>query len=336
MSREDMNNHAGRLPSYEELIKLVELAENIEERLDNGWRRFVILLSGMLVGLTVFTYSIILFLSRAPSSSSSLLYLQLGTGSVILFLLLLILAPRGARRYVSEARAYAEATDLLREVYSLLSYDALSVVQRAEVEVRMSRLKLPGKTHSGLFVIFPGLRREFDRAGEIARDRSGEVWKEHRLERHLIDQLRSFYGLENVLSNPTTNGVTVDAVVRDEAAGCIIDLLYFRSTGLILQRLVRSQERLARFKNSFEDDTLKAVTVCVVYDGVKSEELRIMRRLRDAQQEARESMVRESMDRSKSMYWGERFAITVFSESLFFSIPAERFAKELELARKRA
>ena len=244
MSREDMNERVEGPLDYKEFVTLVELAENIEERLDRYSRQLATLLLGTFAAINFISYSLVSNLSNSLDSESLLFGFQpVDIAVTALLLTTATIVPGAARRYLAEMLAYAEATNLLREVYSLLESGALTAVQRAEVEVRMSRLRLPlhSAAASLIFLPLPRLRRQYEQISTTVRASSASN-EAARLERHLRSNLEAAFGPDHVKMDPSAKGVTIDVLVEAEDGGInyLIDLLYFRDSRSLRERLTHS------------------------------------------------------------------------------------------------
>jgi len=276
MSREDMNERVEGPLDYKEFVTLVELAENIEERLDRYWHQLVTLLLVAFVSIILIVYSLALNFDTSISEEPRLFgYQSLAALAVLIILATATTFPGAARRYIAEMRAYAEATNLLREVYSLLERGALTAVQGAEVEVRMSRLRLPSNSAatSLIFLLLPGLRRQYERSSTTVRA-SNVSNDAARLERHLRSNLEAFFGPDHVKMDPSAKGVTIDALVEAVDGDYLIDLLYFRDLRSLRERLTRSRARLLKFTKSLRLAGVapKAISISVISDAAESHE----------------------------------------------------------------
>ena len=76
MSREDMHERVEGPLDYKEFVTLVELAENIEERLDRYSRQLATLLLGTFAAINFISYSLVSNLSNSLDSESLLFGFQ--------------------------------------------------------------------------------------------------------------------------------------------------------------------------------------------------------------------------------------------------------------------
>ena len=331
MSREDMNERVEGPLDYKEFVTLVELAENIEERLDRYSRQLATLLLGTFAAINFISYSLVSNLSNSLDSESLLFGFQpVDIAVTALLLTTATIVPGAARRYLAEMRAYAEATNLLREVYSLLESGALTAVQRAEVEVRMSRLRLPlhSAAASLIFLPLPRLRRQYEQISTTVRASSASN-EAARLERHLRSNLEAAFGPDHVKMDPSAKGVTIDVLVEAEDGGInyLIDLLYFRDSRSLRERLTHSRARLLNFTKALRPAVAapKAISISIISDAAESHEALIT---------AQFTIVRRELEEDSSEDPpSTRVAMVAALESTFLGMRPTELSRYLKSAR---